>query len=173
MCWSRSQREARVGVRSRVWDHKTSSMAECGMFGQSLAVRCVTTTCLQTTTWTLTMFRFRFQQDHKHLNESLSYSSGRTKLLPSTNLPSLSDLKKLDAAPPQTRKSHLSFAMDVYIHVLYWAGELSLVYRILRDLHPSGRNPLLCYKGAAPQKPTATSNRGASLQSIPAHPRTV
>ena len=138
--------KARVGVWSRVWSH----------IGHHVA-------CLD-----LTMFRFRFQQDHNNLNESLSYSSGRTKLLPSAHLPSLSDLKKWDAAPPQIRKSHLSFVMDVYIQVLYWAGEFMLVYRLFRDLHPSGRKPLLRYKAPEPQRPTAAFNRRASLQPIPA-----
>ena len=36
--------------------------------------------------------------------------------------------------------------MDVYIHVLYWAGELSLVYRLLRDL----REGTHCYATKAP-----------------------
>lgn len=40
------------------------------------------------------MFRFRFQQGLKNPNNSLSYSSGRIKVLPSTSLP---DLKTLDA----------------------------------------------------------------------------
>ena len=80
---------------------------------------------------------------------------------------------KLDAALPQTRKSHLSFAMDVYIHVLYWAGELLLAYSLFRDFHPSGRKPLLRYKAPKPQKCTATSDRGAYLRPIPSHPRAV
>ena len=107
------------------------------------------------------MFRFRFQQGLKNPNNSLSYSSGRIKVLPSTSLP---DLKTLDAASRQTRKPHLSFVMDVYMHFLYYAGELLVVYRLFRDLHPPGWKPLLRYKAPKPQKPVATSSRGTPLQ---------
>jgi len=119
------------------------------------------------------MFRLRFQQDHKGPDDPLSYSSGRIKLLPSAYLPSFADLKKLDAAPVQTRKSHLSFVIDIYIHSLYLAGELSIVYRLFRDLHPSGRKPLLRYKAPEPQKPAAASTRRTNSQPIPVNSRAV
>lgn len=109
------------------------------------------------------MFRFRFQQGPKNPDNSLSYSSGRVKVIPSA---SFADFKTLDAASTNTRKPHLSFAMDVYIHILYYAGELLIVYRLFRDLHPLGWEPLLRYKAPEPQKPVATSHRRTHLQPV-------